>query len=359
MTRIGLVAGARPNFVKLAPVLRVLRDRRRFDVELVHTGQHYDEAMSDAFFADLRMPAPDAFLGVGSGTHAEQTARIMTAFEAHLAASSPDLVVVFGDVNSTLGCSVVAAKAGVRVAHVEAGLRSGDRSMPEEINRIVTDALAEICFTTSADADANLLREGHARDQIHLVGNTMIDSLEEHRARVAAREPLADLGIPDAAYLLVTLHRPSNVDDIGRLGRILDSLARLPLPVVFPIHPRTLAAAERGGLRDALDRLHAIPPTGYLDFLRLQTHASLVLTDSGGVQEESTVLGVRCLTLRDNTERPVTITHGTNRLIGSEPERIVPEVLAALDAGPAPRLRPPHWDGHASERIADVLERIL
>ena len=359
MTRLSLVAGARPNFMKLAPVLRVLRERGRFDVELVHTGQHYDQAMSDAFFADLSMPAPDAFLGVGSGTHAEQTARIMTTFEAHIGAHRPDLVVVFGDVNSTLGCSVVAAKAGVRVAHVEAGLRSGDRSMPEEINRIVTDALAEICFTTSADADANLLREGHARDEIHLVGNTMIDTLEEHRARVADRGPLANLGIPDAAYLLVTLHRPSNVDDFGRLSRILNALAGLPLPVVFPIHPRTLAAAERGGLRDALDRLRVIPPTGYLDFLRLQTHAHLVLTDSGGVQEESTVLGVRCLTLRDNTERPVTINHGTNRLIGSDPDRIVPEVRSALAAGPTPQRRPPLWDGHASERIADVLERIL
>jgi UDP-N-acetylglucosamine 2-epimerase (non-hydrolysing) len=355
--RLSLVAGARPNFMKLAPVLRVLRERGAFEVELVHTGQHYDEAMSDAFFADLGMPSPDAFLGVGSGTHAEQTARIMVAFEAHVARRRPDMVIVFGDVNSTLGCSVVAAKGGVRVAHVEAGLRSGDRSMPEEINRIVTDALAELCFTTSDDADANLRREGHRPEEIHLVGNTMIDTLEEHRERVTDRAPLSALGVPAGEYIVVTLHRPSNVDDIGRLEKILGALASLPLPVVFPIHPRTLAAAQRGGQRELLDRLVVIPPTGYLDFLRLQTHARLVLTDSGGVQEESTVLGVRCLTLRDNTERPITISHGTNRLIGSDPDRIGPEVSAALAAGPAPRRRPPLWDGRASDRIADVLER--
>ncbi|MGZ8475279.1 MAG: non-hydrolyzing UDP-N-acetylglucosamine 2-epimerase, partial [Candidatus Limnocylindria bacterium] len=260
------------------------------------------------------------------------------------------------DVNSTLGCAVVAAKQGVPVAHIEAGLRSFDRSMPEEINRIVADSLAEILLTTSADANEHLLREGHDASEIHLVGNTMIDSLERYRHQAGDPAPLVALGIDPGAYLLVTLHRPANVDDPARLSRTLEALAALELPVVFPMHPRTRGVAEQAGLSDVLAQLRVLPPAGYLDFLRLQTHARMVLTDSGGVQEETTVLGVTCLTFRDNTERPVTITHGTNRLIGTDPERIGPEVHAALHAGPLPHRVPPLWDGRAAERIVAVLD---
>jgi len=356
--RIVIVAGARPNFMKAAPLLRALRDRSHFDPVLVHTGQHYDAAMSDAFFADLEMPTPDVLLGVGSGSHAEQTARVMVEFERYLRANAADVVAVIGDVNSTLGCAVVAAKQGVPVAHVEAGLRSFDRSMPEEINRIVADSLSTILLTTSADADENLLREGHPREEIHLVGNTMIDTLERYRARAADPAPLAALGLDPGRYLLVTLHRPANVDDPERLARNLEALAAIDLPVVFPVHPRTRHAAEAAGLGPLLDRLHVMPPVGYLAFLRLQAHARLVLTDSGGVQEETTVLGVPCLTFRDNTERPVTISHGTNRLIGTDPGNIEREVRSALATPIAERRVPPLWDGHAAERIADVLERV-
>jgi UDP-N-acetylglucosamine 2-epimerase (non-hydrolysing) len=353
--RVVLVAGARPNFMKAAPVLRAMRGDARFIPTLVHTGQHYDAAMSDAFFADLEMPAPDVFLGVGAGTHAEQTGRVMVEFERYLASADPDLVAVIGDVNSTLGCAVVAAKQGVPVAHIEAGLRSFDRSMPEEINRIVADSLSSILLTTSADADENLLREGHGRDEIHLVGNTMIDSLERYRRQAADPMAIAAMGIEPGGYLLVTLHRPANVDDADRLAATLDALASLDLPVVFPMHPRTRQVAERSGMASVLERLHVLPPLGYLEFLRLQTHARLVLTDSGGIQEETTILGVRCLTFRENTERPITISHGTNRVIGTDPARIAPEVRTALEAGPPSHRVPPLWDGRAAERIVAVL----
>ena len=356
-TRIAVVAGARPNFMKAAPVLRALAADASVAPLLVHTGQHYDDAMSDAFFTDLEMPAPDAFLGVGAGSHAHQTARVMVAFERFLADTPLDLVVVLGDVNSTLGCAVVAAKAGVPLAHVEAGLRSFDRSMPEEVNRIVTDSLSEILFTTSADADENLLREGHAPGRIHLVGNTMIDSLERNRGRAADPAPLLEQGIEPGGYLLVTLHRPANVDDPQGLARTLDALVALDRPVVFPMHPRTRQVAEQAMPAASLERIKVLPPVGYLAFLRLQTHARLVLTDSGGIQEETTVLGVRCLTFRDNTERPITVSHGTNRLIGTDPSRIATEVRQALAEGSAPQRVPPLWDGHAAERIAAVLAK--
>ncbi len=353
---ICVVAGARPNFVKIAPILSALTGHPRLSATLLHTGQHYDAAMSDSFFRDLSMRAPDISLGVGSGSHAEQTARVMIAFERVLADRPFDLVLVVGDVNSTLACTVVAAKAGVHVAHVEAGLRSFDRQMPEEVNRIVTDALADLLFTTSADADENLLREGHPRDRIHLVGNTMIDTLMTHRDAVAAPQLLGNLGLTPRGYLVVTLHRPSNVDDPARLGAIVRALADSPLPVVFPIHPRTRAAAEAAGL--ALDdgQLRVVEPLGYLDFLALQANAALVVTDSGGIQEETTVLGVRCLTFRDNTERPVTISHGTNRLIGSDAALLLPQVVAALGEGSPPDRVPPLWDGHAATRIVSVLD---
>lgn len=356
--RLAVVAGARPNFMKAAPVLRALKAYPRFSPRLVHTGQHYDEQMSGAFFAELDLPKPDVFLGVGSGSQAEQTGRVMVEFERHLGESPADLVVVIGDVNSTLGCSVVAAKAGVPVAHVEAGLRSFDRSMPEEINRIVTDSLSQILFTTSTDADEHLLAEGHPPDSIHFVGNTMIDTLERHRADTADRAPLAALGVPDGDYLLVTLHRPANVDDPQNVRSILDALASAPLPVVFPMHPRTRKVADRAGIKIVASSIVVIPPAGYLDFLRLQRHARLVLTDSGGIQEETTVLGVPCLTFRDNTERPVTITSGTNRLIGTDPGRILAEIQTTLAAATPTTQVPPLWDGHAAERLAAVLDRI-
>ncbi len=353
------MAGARPNFMKIAPIMRALARDPRFDQRLVHTGQHYSAEMSDAFFRDLELPQPDVHLGIGSGTHAEQTARVMVEFERVIAEERPDLVIVVGDVNSTLACSLVTAKAQVRLAHVEAGLRSFDRSMPEEINRIVTDCLTDVFFTTSADADQNLRREGHEPERIHLVGNTMIDTLMRHRAAVDGEAWPAGVGVESGEYLLVTLHRPANVDEPHNLRLILQALRDAPLPVLFPIHPRTAAVAERAGLRSLLDTLHVMRPVGYLDFLRLQLHARLVLTDSGGIQEETTVLGVPCLTFRDNTERPVTVTHGTNRLIGTDPERILPEIRASLANPLPPGSIPPLWDGHAAERLVDCLAASL
>lgn len=341
--------------MKAAPVLRELRADPRFEPTLVHTGQHHDVAMSDSFFQDLEMPSPDTVLGSGGGTHAEQTGRVMIAFERYLAGVSTDLVIVIGDVDSTLACAVVAAKRDIDVAHVEAGLRSHDRSMPEEINRIVTDSISQVLLTTSADADENLRREGHPASDIHLVGNTMIDSLERYRHLAADPSPLAARGIEAGTYLLVTLHRPANVDDPGRLAEALASLSALEMPVVFPMHPRTRKVAEQAGLAPDLAKLNVLPPVGYLEFLRLQSHAALVLTDSGGIQEETTVLGVRCLTFRENTERPITITHGTNRLIGTDAALIGAEVRAAMAGDPPQARRPPLWDGRASVRIVEAL----
>jgi UDP-N-acetylglucosamine 2-epimerase (non-hydrolysing) len=355
---IALVVGARPNFMKAAPILRALHDRPTLLPTLIHTGQHYDHQMSGAFFADLDMPAPDAYLGVGSGSQAEQTARVMVEFEKYLADGRTDLVIVVGDVNSTLACSVVAAKSGIRLAHVEAGLRSRDRSMPEEINRIVTDSISDILFTTALDANDNLVAEGHPPEAIHFVGNTMIDTLERHRAHAEDRRPLAAIGVSEGDYLLVTVHRPGNVDDAAKLRRIILALEGAPLPVVFPMHPRTRSVAEANGI-SIRSPIVVVPPLGYIEFLRAQRHARLVVTDSGGIQEETSVLGVPCLTFRDNTERPITITHGTNKLIGADPANLLPAIHAALAATPATKTTPPPlWDGRAAERIADVLEEI-
>ena len=352
-----LVAGARPNFVKAAPLMDALADHPRFQVTLVHTGQHYDPRLSDSFFAELGLRAPDVELGAGSGTHAEQTARIMVGFERVVHERAVDLVLVVGDVNSTLACALVAAKAAIPLAHVEAGLRSFDRAMPEEVNRIVTDSLSSVLFTTSADADANLLAEGHPAGQVHLVGNTMIDTLRRHQSVASNIEPLRPHGLQPGGYVLVTLHRPPNVDHPARLAATLAELARAPVPVLFPMHPRTRGAAKRAGLPLSVGALRVTGPVGYLDFLALQAQAGAVLTDSGGIQEETTALGVPCLTFRDNTERPVTITHGTNRLIGSDPRRILPEIEEALAAPRLAGRMPPLWDGHAAERIAAVLEQ--
>lgn len=378
--RLLLVAGARPNFMKIAPLLREFRAHPdQFEARLVHTGQHYDELMSDVFFQELEIPKPDIHLGVGSASHAVQTARIMEALERILAQERPDWVVVVGDVNSTIACSVVAAKMTppVPVAHVEAGLRSRDRAMPEEINRLVTDALSDLLLTTSPEAGRNLIAEGVDRKKIHHVGNVMIDTLMRFAKRSDQSDVMPRLAIT-APFALLTLHRPSNVDAPGALRRIfvaLEELAR-DIPIIFPIHPRTLKSLTSLGIRIGAEAsrgaqarltegeahrtgLRLIDPLGYLDFLHLQKRAALVLTDSGGVQEETSILGIPCLTLRDNTERPITITRGTNRLVGSDPEKILSEARRLLRRPPARRGRvSPLWDGRAAARIADVFRKV-
>ena len=351
------VVGARPNFVKAAPVIRALA-AAGVDQRVVHTGQHYDDALSGVFFAELELPEPDLNLGVGSGSHARQTAALLVALEEAFASLGPALVVDYGDVNSTLAAALVAAKLQIPQAHVESGLRSFDMEMPEEINRRVADALADLCFATSADAVDNLRREGVPAERIHLVGNSMIDSLEVVRSRLDPSGAQASVGLPDGPYGVVTLHRPGNVDEPGRTRALVDGLAAsaAQVPLVFPVHPRGRAALGAAGLADVRG-LHLVEPLGYLAFLSLLAGAALVVTDSGGVQEETTIFGVPCLTVRPNTERPVTITHGTNRLI--EPDELAAAVAATLAAGPPvpgrPSKRPPLWDGRAGERIAAVL----
>ncbi len=350
--RVVCVAGARPNFVKIQPVVAAL-DARSIDVVLVHTGQHYDPSMSEVFFEELGIRRPDHHLGVGSGTHAEQTAAVMVRLEPLLADRQPDVVVVVGDVNSTLAAALVAAKASVPVAHVEAGLRSGDWTMPEEVNRVVTDRVSQFLFAPSADAVDNLRREGHPPGRIHLVGNVMIDTLLANLDRARSRPVLADLDLEEGKYGVVTLHRPSNVDDGGRLKGLLGALGEIAAdcPLILPLHPR---AAQVFSTLDIPPGVRLIPALGYLDFVALEASARVVLTDSGGIQEETTVLGVPCLTLRDTTERPLTVTEGTNTVVGIEPRRIVAEAMRVLTRGVAPR-RPALWDGRAAERIAAVL----
>lgn len=350
------VVGARPNFMKVAPLVAALRaSTGAVEQVLVHTGQHYDHQMSRLFFEDLDLPPPDEYLGVGSGTHAEQTARVMLAFEPALLKHQPDWVLVVGDVNSTLACALVCAKLGLPLAHVEAGLRSGDRSMPEEINRLLTDQIADLLFTPSPDAGANLIREGIDPAKIHFVGNVMIDSLVKMLPKARSRPLLERLGLRPRQYTLVTLHRPSNVDDAPTLTEIISALEQMARcqPVVFPVHPRTRSRMESLGLRPEFVRL--LEPLGYLDFLCLMDSASLVLTDSGGIQEETTFLGIPCLTVRSTTERPITLTHGTNRLVVGRRQAILQAVdeLAGAEAGPRQLLE--LWDGHAAERIARVL----
>ena len=350
--RVICVAGARPNYMKIKPVMDAL-DRGGAQTILVHTGQHYDASMSDIFFADLGIRPPDHLLRAGSGSHAAQTGRVMTAFEPLAEQVRPDVVVVVGDVNSTMACALVAAKSGALLAHVEAGLRSRDWSMPEEVNRVVTDRVSDYLFAPSADAAANLAAEGCRGDQIHLAGNVMVDTLLANLDRAAGGDTLARLGLEPGGYGLATLHRPANVDDATVLAALLpalDEVAHL-CPLVLPAHPRAATRLRAAGLSG---RVRVIAPAGYLDFIALEAAARLVLTDSGGVQEETTVLGVPCLTLRDNTERPVTITEGTNQLVGRDPGRIVAAARQVLAAPPAPR-RPALWDGRAGQRIAAVL----
>jgi UDP-N-acetylglucosamine 2-epimerase (non-hydrolysing) len=362
MLKVLLIAGARPNFMKVAPIFAEMRRRPdEFEPKIVHTGQHYDAAMSDAFFDDLRMPKPDIYLGVGSGSHAVQTAKIMTEFEPIVLDEKPDWVFVVGDVNSTIACALVCAKLGIKIAHVEAGLRSRDRSMPEEINRILTDSISDVLFTTSQDADENLKQEGIPAEKIRFVGNVMIDSLLEH-LKLAEKSALRDdLGIADRDYAVVTLHRPSNVDDKQTFCGILDALLAVTerLPVAFPVHPRTKAKIDEFGFGEAirLSNIRLIEPLGYLDFMRLYSGAKLVLTDSGGLQEETTVLGIPCLTLRHNTERPITIELGTNVLVGINPEKIREAAFSILSnsSSKSNAKIPPLWDGKAAARICDSL----
>jgi UDP-N-acetylglucosamine 2-epimerase (non-hydrolysing) len=350
--RIICVAGARPNYMKVKPVIDALA-RHGAEVILVHTGQHYDPEMSEVFFTDLGIRPPDHYLRAGSGSHATQVARVMTAFEPLAQSLRPEAVVVVGDVNSTMACALVTAKSGALLAHVEAGLRSRDWSMPEEINRVVTDRVSDYLFAPSPDAVSNLKDEGYRDDQIHLVGNVMVDTLLANLSRAMERDTLSRFGVIPGEYGLVTLHRPANVDDPVMLKGLLSALSEVAefCPLVLPAHPRAAQHLHRAGIPAGV---RVIPPTGYLDFIALEASARLVFTDSGGVQEETTVLGVPCLTLRDNTERPITVTEGTNQLAGRDPERIVAAARSVL-ADPPPRRAPALWDGHAGERIAAAL----
>jgi len=358
--RIVHAVGARPNFVKMAPVIQAMESLAGVRQLVVHTGQHYDDRLSAEVLADLELPAPDAFLGVGSGTHGEQTAKALAAFERVILDFDPDLVVVGGDVNSTLACALAAAKVHVPVAHVEAGLRSGDWSMPEEINRVLTDRLSQLLFTHSPEAAEHLAREGIPSERVFYVGNTMIDSLRRYEGEARRRAVWNRLGLEERSYVLVTLHRPSNVDLESRLDAIAERLARLAqrAPVVFPIHPRTrrrLEAIDRlGQLEDA--GVRCTDPCGYLDFLSLESAAGAILTDSGGIQEEASALGVPCFTFRPSTERPVTISHGSNVLLGDDPS-VIDEVK--LGRRPPTPSAIPLWDGHAGDRIADVIASTL
>ncbi len=356
--RIISVAGARPNFMKIAPIVAALGKVPDVEHCLVHTGQHYDQRMSDVFFRDLSIPAPDVDLEVGSASHAVQTARIMVEFEKVCEAKRPDLIVVVGDVNSTMACTLVAAKLLIRVAHVEAGLRSFDRTMPEEINRLVTDSLADLLFTASRDADENLKREGVDPGKIHFVGNVMIDTLLKHHERAAVLDVAGDLGLAGKDYAVMTLHRPSNVDDPSVLKGILQVVHQISrsAPVVFPIHPRTSARINEFNLDSLVqDGVRVAEPMGYLEFLNLMSKAKLVMTDSGGLQEETTILGVPCLTIRKNTERPVTISEGTNKLVGTDPELLLESAVQILDGNWKESRIPEYWDGRAAERIVKVL----
>jgi len=351
------VVGARPNFMKAAPVYRALAQRGVTQV-LVHTGQHYDAQMSDVFFQALEIPAPDESLNVGSGSHAQQTAAIMSKFEPVLLARKPDVVLVYGDVNSTVAAALVCAKLGVKIGHVEAGLRSFDRTMPEEINRLVTDQLADILFTPSTDGDENLAREGVAREKIFFVGNVMIDTLIHFLPKADALYPALQQELSLQNFGLVTLHRPSNVDEAGTflpMLKVLDELSR-DLPLIFPVHPRTRDKWTQE-LNKCNPNLRTIAPQGYLEFLALQKNASVVVTDSGGIQEETSYLGTPCLTLRENTERPITITLGTNVLIGRDWNLLRSEFTKALNGNRKRGSELPFWDGHASDRIAEVLLR--
>ena len=362
--RLLYVAGARPNFMKVAPLLRESERRETIHPILVHTGQHYAPNLSGVFFRDLGIRPPHHDLNVGSASQAQQTAEIMRRFEPVCEAERPDIVLVVGDVNSTMAATLVATKLGIPVAHVEAGLRSFDRSMPEEINRIVTDAVSTWLFTTEPSANENLLREGVPQDRIHFVGNVMVDTLLFFKQRAAASRILDTLGFQNGTatsnpYGVVTLHRPSNVDNLNRLAGLLGALRSIAddLPLIFPVHPRTASTLKHLGEFSGNGRLRLVEPLGYLDFLQLMTHARVIITDSGGIQEEATVLKVPCLTVRDTTERPITVACGWNRLVGTNPTALPAAYHELLARGVSGAERPALWDGQASQRILDVLLR--
>lgn len=355
-----LVAGARPNFMKIAPLYHELAKRGANQI-LLHTGQHYDDKMSGVFFDDLGLPDPDIYLGVGSGTHSVQTAKVMIEFEKVCLEEDPALVVVVGDVNSTIGCALVAVKLGIKSAHLEAGLRSFDRKMPEEINRILTDSISDILLTPSIDANHNLLKEGRCEEDIHFVGNIMIDSLMKNLERSSDSDVKNMIGISDQNYGLLTLHRPSNVDDARTLKGIITAIEHIAknIKIIFPVHPRTQKNLEAFGLSDRMmhhENIICTGPLGYLDFISLMSKSIIVLTDSGGLQEETTFLGIPCLTLRESTERPVTVTEGTNIIVGSQTEEIIRAYDMKVHQNPAINKNPPkYWDGTTAVRIADII----
>jgi UDP-N-acetylglucosamine 2-epimerase (non-hydrolysing) len=358
------VVGARPNFMKIAPIVTELaKSPERFESILVHTGQHYDEKLSKVFFDDLGMPLPDVNLNIGSASHAQQTAGIMAAFEPVLLEHQPDLLLVVGDVNSTIACALVAVKLAVPVAHVEAGLRSFDRTMPEEVNRVLTDQISALLFTTEPSAEQNLRAEGIARERIFFVGNVMIDTLLAHRERTRALRIPETMNLERGGYAVLTLHRPSNVDDADTFEQLLGALACIAaeLPIVFPVHPRTqkrLTSSRAAASLIQSNRLRVLDPLGYLEFIGLVDGARIVLTDSGGIQEETTILGVPCLTLRENTERPVTVTNGTNQIVGTDPAKIA-AAWQRVRTGGAALAAPPLWDGRTAARIVEVIaERV-
>lgn len=374
------VVGARPNFMKVASLMRKMKENPNFEPILIHTGQHYDESMSKVFFQDLKLPAPDLYLGVGSGTHSEQTGKIMIKFEKVCFREKPDLVIVVGDVNSTIACALVAAKLCIPLAHVEAGLRSFDRTMPEEINRVLTDQISDYLFTTCQDANQNLIKEGIAESKIFFVGNLMIDTLLNHVEKAEKSNITEKLGLKKdnnlKKFALLTLHRPSNVDNCDILKGILDALINLSekIPIIFPAHLRTVKQIKKFKLNKMINYVENIssikltntkqnilsmPPLGYLDFLCLMSKASLVLTDSGGIQEETTILGIPCLTLRNNTERPVTVKEGTNIMVGNNPDKIYKIAINILNNGIHRKKIPKYWDGKAAERIYRVLNTLL
>jgi UDP-N-acetylglucosamine 2-epimerase (non-hydrolysing) len=356
------VVGARPNLVKISPLIREMRRHPEIQPILVHTGQHYDEKLSDVFFRQMQIPKPDFNLGVGSGSQAAQTAEVLRRIEPVLVEQKPDFILVVGDVNSTAAASLAAAKLQIPIVHVEAGLRSFDRAMPEEINRIVTDALADYLFATEQCAVANLLREGHDKNRIFLVGNVMIDALHQFLP-IAQQTHIGEelgLGCPESMrpFAILTLHRPSNVDSVGTLHSLLDAINEIAaqIPVVFPVHPRTQQRLSDSG-RKQHPNLKLVPPIAYLDFIFLTSRATLVLTDSGGIQEETTILGIPCITIRENTERPVTVTEGTNQLVGRDPAKILNAAREVLAGRKKQGAIPALWDGHAAERIIEILLR--
>jgi UDP-N-acetylglucosamine 2-epimerase (non-hydrolysing) len=361
MHKIDLIAAARPNFMKVAPLYKALqRDGQSFTTRLVHTGQHYDANMSAWFFRDLGLPSPDVNLDVGSGSHAEQTGGVMIAYERICLADRPDWCVVVGDVNSTIACTLAAKKLGIKVAHLEAGLRSNDRTMPEELNRIATDALADLLWTPSIDGDENLLREGIPPERINRVGNIMIDSLEMMRKKIEAQRYRHEIGMPLRGYGVVTLHRPSNVDNANVLRELVAQLqaASAELPILFPVHPRTRQRLSEFGLLEglsAMSNVRIVDPLSYIDFMSAVLDSAFVLTDSGGVQEETTYLGIPCLTLRENTERPVTVLEGTNRLLSSKD---ILTAVARVKVGEWPKGKQPDlWDGRTADRVVESLRQ--